>query len=311
MSSPPRNSRFAKKASQKQTKSGRPRPSGESRPDSREKPHKSGQNRADRGGGGNKAAGNSRPRGPKGGKNSKKSGAQDLIWGSHAALAALSNPDRHIKEVFITPAASARLTLPAGISATTIEPSELDRIIGDAAHQGIAVRADPPKDVALDAIAMQASGLIVVLDQITDPHNVGAIFRLCAAFGARGLIMQDRKAPPMAGATAKVAVGCIETVPFALVSNIANTLLDLRERGWIVTGLAGEGELDIAQAVALPKNATAPANVIVMGAEGPGLRPRVRDCCDHLAKIHMPGGAESLNVSTAAAIAMYEAVRGQ
>lgn len=233
-----------------------------------------------------------------------------MIWGTHAALAALRNPDRTVKEVMITPAAARRLTLPRGVSAKEVEPAALDRLIGDAAHQGIAVRCGPAKDVSLDAMAEPASGLIIVLDQVTDPHNVGAIFRLCAAFGARGLIMQDRKAPPLFGATAKVAVGCVETVPHALVSNIANTLLDLRERGWIVTGLAGEGELEIAQALALPKNATEKANVIVMGAEGPGLRPRVRQCCDHLARIPMPGGAESLNVGTAAAIAAYEAVRG-
>ncbi len=291
MSTPPRNSRFGKKTSQKQGNSDSARRTARTRADSGAK------------------HGKSRPKRPAKSKSGARGNSQDLIWGSHAALAALNNPGRHIKEVLITPAAARRLTLPAGVSALEVEPAELDRLIGDAAHQGIAVRANPPKDVRVEDIASPASGLIIVLDQVTDPHNVGAIFRLCAAFGARGLIMQDRKAPPLSGATAKVAVGCVETVPHALVSNIANTLLDLRERGWIVTGLAGEGALNITQALALPKNATEKANVIVMGAEGPGLRPRVRQCCDHLAHIPMPGGAESLNVSTAAAVAMYEAVR--
>lgn len=257
-----------------------------------------------------KLSGKPRQKGSSRGSGKGRSGSQDWIWGTHAALAALGNAQRTVHEVLITPAAAARTTLPQGISAKTVEPSELDRLFGDSAHQGLAIRASAPRDVRVEDMAEPAEGLIVVLDQVTDPHNVGAIFRLCAAFGARGLIMQDRKAPPLSGATAKVAVGNVETVPHALVSNIANTLLDLRERGWIVTGLAGETDMDIAQAVTLPKNASVAANVIVMGAEGPGLRPRVRDCCDHLARIPMPGGAESLNVSTAAAVAMYETIRG-
>ena len=287
MSSPPRNSRFSKKSTRAPRASeGRFAPS--SRLNSASKPDKN------------------RSRSPKSGKAT----SNDWIWGTHAALAALKNPSRTIHEVLVTPAASQRLNLPDGLNAQITDPSALDRKFNESAHQGLAVRASAPRDVSIEDLATPASGLIIVLDQVTDPHNVGAIFRLCAAFGARGLIMQDRKAPPLSGATAKVAVGCVETVAHALVSNIGNTLLSLRDMGWIVTGLAGESDMDIARAVALPKNADAPANVIVMGAEGPGLRPRVRDCCDHLARIPMPGGAESLNVSTAAAVAMYETIRG-
>lgn len=246
------------------------------------------------------------------GRLSRGGASQDWIWGQHAVIAALSNRARTIHEIWMTEPAARRISLPPHLNAVVVrqvEPGELDHKFAGALHQGLAIRASAPPDSTIDAIAQPAKGLILVLDQITDPHNVGAMFRLCAAFGARGIIMQDRKAPPLSGATAKVAVGCVETVPYALVSNIGNTLNDLRQRGWLVTGLAGETDLPLERALILPKNASAPANVIVMGAEGPGLRPRVRDCCDQLARIPMPGGAESLNVSTAAAIAMYEASR--
>jgi len=147
-------------------------------------------------------------------------------------------------------------------------------------HQGIAMKCAPLEWPALEDICEHAEedALILVLDQITDPHNVGAMMRLCSAFGVSALVMQDRNAPPIAGATAKVAVGCVESVPVCLVTNIANTLDSLKKQGFMVTGLAGE-------------------------------------TCDQLAKIPMmsaavPGQAESLNVATAAGIALYEARRG-
>ena len=168
----------------------------------------------------------------------------------------------------------------------------------------------------LETIADQeGDGLILVLDQITDPHNVGAMLRLCSAFGVRALVMQTRKAPPLSGALAKVAVGCLETIPVCLETNIANTLQNLQRLGWMVTGLAGETDLELKDAVSKDKNGGGGKHVIVMGAEGPGLRERVRKTCDQLAKIPMmsdpvAGQAESLNVATAAAIALYEARRG-
>lgn len=300
MSAPTRNSRFSKKS----TSSNRGSVKANGRPSGSKKGPKTARS-------GSSSAG-LRPKKRSSQYSGRTTPGQDWIWGNHAALAALENRARTIHEILITEQAARRIDIPAfrrQIDVRSVSPQELDAKLGGVVHQGIALRAAPPPDSTLDAMAEPASGLILVLDQITDPHNVGAMFRLCAAFGARGVIMQDRKAPPLSGATAKVAVGCVESVPHALVSNIANTLLDLRDRGWIVTGLAGDADRDIARAVALPKNADAPANVIVMGAEGPGLRPRVRDCCDHLARIPMPGGAESLNVATAAAIALYEAVR--
>lgn len=146
----------------------------------------------------------------------------------------------------------------------------------------------------------------MVLDQITDPHNVGAIFRSAAAFGARAVVMQDRKSPPLFGTVCKSAVGTAETLAHVRVVNIADALEAFREAGRTVLGLAGEATLPLAEAV---KQAAGPGLVLVLGAEDKGLRPRVADHCDALVRIPMSGGAESLNVSTAAAIALYEASR--
>ncbi|MBL4852922.1 MAG: RNA methyltransferase [Robiginitomaculum sp.] len=236
------------------------------------------------------------------------------MWGHHAVKAALENPRRTHHKLYISRKMGERLgdvlLAPLKNNAFVMRPGEIDSMLPDGAvHQGAALLSAPLPAHDLADITAPAKGLIIVLDQITDPHNVGAMFRLAAAFGARAVIMQTRNAPPLAGAVTKVAVGTVETVPHVLVTNIANTLLELQKTGWRVTGLAGEADITLEQAFI-----NAEAEVIVMGAEGPGLRKRVRDCCDQLAKIPMPGsaasGAESLNVSTAAGIALYEAVRG-
>lgn len=237
---------------------------------------------------------------------------ENWIWGHHAVKAALENVRRTHHKLYITPKMGERL----GDSLKgykgelfKVHPSEIDGILPEGAvHQGAALKSAPLPEHDLEAVANPVKGLIIVLDQITDPHNVGAMFRLAAAFGAKAIIMQTRNAPPLAGAVTKVAVGTVETVPHVLVTNIANTLLELQKMNWRVTGLAGEANITLEQAFQ-----RAEAEVIVMGAEGPGLRKRVRDCCDQLAKIPMPGQetnkAESLNVSTAAGIALYEAAR--
>lgn len=244
------------------------------------------------------------------GSGKKKDMGIQIIWGQHAGLAALENPKRTIHHIYASPKMAARLKIETVAQSkkaqlSILEPSELDRLLPDGtAHQGLALACAPLPTTHLDEIASPAKGLIIVLDQITDPHNVGAMFRLARAFNAKAIIMQSRHAPPLFGATAKVAVGTLENVPAVMVTNIANTLLSLQESGWRVTGLAGEAKIDLEMAFQ-----RAEAEVVVMGAEGPGLRTRVRDCCDQLAKIPMPGEAESLNVSTAAAIALYEASR--
>ena len=249
-----------------------------------------------------------RPRRP----GSGHEGGSGWIWGAHACNAALANPRRTIHDILLTEQSVTRYKLPQSAPPPKIVlPQVLDKAVPrDAVHQGIAIKAAPLEWPHLEALAdEEGDGLILVLDQITDPHNVGAMLRLCSAFGVRALVMQTRKAPPLSGALAKVAVGCLETVPVCLETNIANTLQNLQRIGWMVTGLAGETELELKDAVS-----GGGRHVIVMGAEGPGLRERVRKTCDQLAKIPMisspvPGQAESLNVATAAGIALYEARR--
>lgn len=262
-------------------------------------------------------AGNRSPKKPRRAGSGREGGA-GWIYGTHAALAALSNPRRTIHEILITEGAHGRIRLPQGTPPPTIvNPAILNRTLGsDVAHQGIAVKAAPLEWPALELLAdkgfedTDGNGLILVLDQITDPHNVGAMLRLASAFGVTALVMQTRKAPPLSGALAKVAVGCLETVPVCLETNISTALQNLQRLGWMVTGLAGETDMTLSMALS-----GGGRQVIVMGAEGPGLRERVRKTCDQLAKIPMmsrniPGQAESLNVATAAGIALYEARRG-
>ena len=231
------------------------------------------------------------------------------IWGHHAAKAALHNPRRSLHRIYVTHAMAVKLAiLQSNFNKTEVtlaSPAQIGTILPrGSVHQGIAIACAPLPPTQFSNIEARASGLLIVLDQITDPHNVGAIFRLAAAFKAQAVLMQTRRAPPLSGAAAKVAAGAVESVPHVLVTNIANTLLELQKSDWRVTGLAGEAKLEIKHAFQQRH-----ADVLVLGAEGAGLRKRVKACCDQIAKIPMPGGAESLNVSTAAAIAMYEARR--
>lgn len=258
------------------------------------------------------AARRAAPRKPLRGKDKRgESGLPDegWIWGRHAALAALGNPRRTILEVRATRNAIADIEA-AGLTGLDVRPqlpAEIDAALPEGAvHQGVAVRAKALESETLNAVADPTHGLLVVLDQITDPHNAGAIFRSAAAFGARAVILQDRKSPPLFGALCKSAVGCAETVGHVRVTNIADTLIALKQAGRFVIGLAGEAENALADLVAANAG---PGLVLVMGAEDKGLRPRVAEHCDALARIPMGQKAESLNVSNAAAIALYEAAR--
>ena len=224
------------------------------------------------------------------------------LWGWHAVEAALNNPDRPAPEqLFVTvERAKTIAALRPDLKPEVSEPTEIARRLpSGAAPQGVALRTPPLEGVALEEIAVAGSGVILVLDQVTDPQNVGAILRSAAAFGARGVVMQDRHAPPLGGALAKAAAGAMERMPVARVVNLSRALEALADAGWTSIGLDSDAVASLSDVV------DAPALVIVLGAEGEGLRRLVAEHCDILAGIPMPGKFESLNVASAAAIALY------
>ena len=226
------------------------------------------------------------------------------IWGVHAVEAALANPERTLIELLATENAASRL--PAGhMKARIVTAKEIDdHLPPGSVHQGLALRAEPLEPAAIEDLIEDGTPRIVVLDQVSDPHNLGAIYRSAAAFGFGGMVLQTRNAPPITGIVAKSAVGAIETVVEVRVVNISRALEQLADAGYHTVGLAGEGQADIAKAVS-----GAQKLAIVLGAEGPGLRPGVAKACAELARIPISSEMESLNVSNAAAIAFYEAAR--
>lgn len=230
----------------------------------------------------------------------------ELLYGVHAVSAALSNAARRIVEVLATRQSAEKLVVDREIEARLLSPAELDALCGDGSvHQGVAafVRPLPALDLETTAAPAEAARPVLVLDQITDPRNIGAILRSAAAFAARCVVVHDRSTPALDGALAKAAAGAVETVPVVRATNIARALESLQEIGYRTVGLAGETRTALADAVDDGPLA------IALGAEGPGLRRLVREKCDVLARIPMPGEMESLNVSVAAAIALYEAGR--
>lgn len=186
----------------------------------------------------------------------------------------------------------------------TVEARQLtDKLPTGAVHQGLALKTPALEGVSIDELGEPARGVILMLDSVTDPQNVGAIFRSAAAFGARGVVMQDRNAPVLSGALAKAAAGAVDRIDCARVTNLSRALERLAEMGWRSVGLAGEAEATLAQV--LDDRPT----VLVLGSEGDGIRRLVAEHCDALGRIPMPGKFESLNVSNAAAVALYETVR--
>lgn len=222
-------------------------------------------------------------------------------------VAALENPRRAApKRLLATPERARALTERFGrIGAleTADNQAIAQMLPAGAVHQGLALRIPPLEPLGLEEVAEAASGVLLMLDQVTDPQNVGAIFRSAAAFGVRGVILQDRHVPPLSGALAKAAAGAVDAIPYVKVVNLSRALERLADLGWRAVGLdsAAEGPL----ADVLDERPT----VIVLGSEGEGLRRLVAEHCDALALIPMPGGFESLNVSAAAAVALYEATR--
>lgn len=236
--------------------------------------------------------------------------ADNFLWGRHPVLAALANPARKgTGRLLATPDRAAELERDRsanGHKIEVIEPQALDRMLPPGAvHQGLAFKVQPLEGVALEDIADPAQGVIIMLDQLTDPQNVGAIFRSALAFGAKGIVVQDRHSPALAGALAKAAAGATERLPCVRATNLSRALERLADLGWRAVGLDGSAEETLEQAL------DAQPTVLVMGSEGDGIRRLVAEHCDTLARIPMPGGFESLNVSNAAAIALYEATRAQ
>ena len=236
-----------------------------------------------------------------GGRPAQADGAA-VLYGWHPVVQALGNDGRRLHRLLATENASLRLADEFGeslrITPELVRPSEIGRLLGpDAVHQGLYLEADPLPAPTLDDLP--ADALLLALDQITDPHNVGAIVRTAAAFGVAGIVTTVRHAPGATGVLAKSASGGLEHVPFVTVRNLAEALIELGERGFTRIGLDSDAPQSLdALAVARPL-------VIVLGAEGKGLRERTRTCCDGLARIPFSGAIRSLNVSNAAAIALY------
>lgn len=225
------------------------------------------------------------------------------LWGRHPVEAALKNPDRQHRKLWATREGIESLDgeLPPDFPVEYADVADLARLVAkDAPHQGLVLECEPLDDRFLDEVADgDPARPVVVLDQVTDPHNVGAILRSAAAFNAACIITQDRHAPPEGGVVAKSASGALEVVPWIRVVNLARALDELAEAGYWRIGLAGEAEATLAEA--MPMGALA----IVLGAEGEGLRHNIAAHCDALAKLPISSDIESLNVSNAAAIALY------
>lgn len=231
------------------------------------------------------------------------------VWlhGTHAVAAALANPNRRLKRLLLTEEAEAalleRTPQPWPLVPERTQRAKLDTLLGrDTVHQGVALLADLLSPPPL-ATVLERPGPVLVLDQVTDPRNVGAVLRSAAAFGVAAVFMQERNSPDETGVLAKAASGALETVPLLRAVNLARTLAVLKAAGFWVVGLdAGGATL---RGGPLRERRVA----LVLGAEGSGLRRLTRETCDELAGLAMPGGMESLNVSAAATVALYELVR--
>ena len=226
----------------------------------------------------------------------------DLIHGIHAVAAALANPKRKHVHLWVTENGLNRLKeegVEASITPEILHPRVLDHLLTgqDAVHQGVILETKPLSQPRLDQLPQD--GLLVILDQVTDPHNVGAILRSCAAFNVTAMVTTARHAPHETGVFFKAASGAYELVPVVRVTNLGRAMEELKGYGFALLGLDSEAEIAIADA---PR--TRPL-ALLLGAEGKGLRQKTRELCDCVAKLEMPGAIKSLNVSIAAAVSLY------
>jgi len=224
-----------------------------------------------------------------------------ILYGWHTVAAALANPQRHIRRLMLTENAARRLAdenIAIPVAPEIVRPAQIDQRLGpDAVHQGLLAEADPLPSPDIDTLP--EDGIVLVLDQITDPHNVGAIMRSAAAFAVKAIVTTARHSPEATGVLAKSASGALELVPLVTVQNLARTLTEMNDRGFLTVGLDSQGSENLAS-VALRQPLA-----LVLGAEGKGLRQLTRETCSVVARLDMPGEIKSLNVSNAAVLALY------
>lgn len=244
----------------------------------------------------------------------RRAAAAETVWlfGLHAVRDALANPAREKLRLVVTQNAVDRLgALPDGVEPEITDARSFDKVVPlppESVHQGAALEVKALRWPSLGDLALTGAGapLIVALDRVTDPHNVGAILRSAEVFGARAVIAPSRHSAPETGALAKTASGALERQPYLRVGNLADALIELKDMGYTVIGLDGTAEEALPDALsALPGRAIC----LVFGAEGPGLRERTRETCDKIVRIPFAAEFGSLNVSNAAAIALYAASR--
>lgn len=241
-----------------------------------------------------------------------RSGEPAWLYGLHAVRAALANPERRTRRLVVAAGAEEAVRLassfPKAPAPEVMERPKLDRLLdAGAVHQGIALLADPLEPTSLDDLRRAASlgekAVLLMLDRVSDPRNVGAVLRSAAAFGVAGVIVQDRHAPEATAAMAKAASGALETVPLARVPNLVQAMILLKDDGFWCTGLAADGPEILSEANLGGRV------VLVVGSEGDGLRRLVRETCDFLVRIPISGPVESLNLSNAVAVALYDIAR--
>jgi 23S rRNA (guanosine2251-2'-O)-methyltransferase len=224
-----------------------------------------------------------------------------ILYGWHTVVAALANPQRHIRKLMLTENAARRLAddkIDTRVTPEIVRPNLIDQRLGpDAVHQGLLAEADPLASPDIDTLA--EAGIVLVLDQITDPHNVGAIMRSAAAFAVKAIVTTARHSPEATGVLAKSASGALEMVPLVSVQNLARALTEMNDQGFMTVGLDSQGSENLGS-VALRQPLA-----LVLGAEGKGLRQLTRETCSVVARLDMPGEIKSLNVSNAAVLALY------
>ena len=224
-----------------------------------------------------------------------------ILYGWHTVSAALANPNRKIRKLLLTENAARRLgeeNIDTRVTPEIVRPQLIDQRLGpDAVHQGMLAEADPLPSPDIETLKQE--GIVLVLDQITDPHNVGAILRSAAAFAVKAIVTTARHSPEATGVLAKSASGALELVPLVTVQNLARALNELNDRGFMTVGLDSEGSDDLSKVELREPLA------LVLGAEGKGLRQLTRETCAAVARLDMPGEIKSLNVSNAAVLALY------